>query len=417
MKKQWTVIAPGIRRDQFGQHEVRAKVRGETRYMPKALMREADLPAMQAWQDDERAKLAVDALDARPRRAACGTLEDDLLARFLPQIAGRVSFKADRSHARAWLLETGRNPKRPLGQLHRDAITHEDLNIIIARWQQGPTARAVRRIRVAAYERAHPSALAAPIAPSKIGAYERKTPATSGQVVAARTIIHRLRILDELYRTLDGADAGSPCDQAKWPTKPKSIPPTVDVETVIAVARNLAAGDPATYARFLVLNTTAQRPCQVARAKPGDVNLKARYWTVRDAKGAPGHPIPLNEDMVRAWRAFIAADAWGAYDTTKHARDVHAAGWPVGIRPYAARHSVIQAALAAGVGLDEVQGLAGHGSPLTTRQFYGPLALPAMRAVAAKLDGRLAAIFRPRAVAGGKATTRSTTRAAGKGRK
>jgi integrase len=412
-------IAPGIRRDQFGQYEVRVKVRGVVRYMPAALLRHADLEGMQRWQTDEREKCRVEPLDARPRREASGGLEDDLVTRFLPQIAGRVSFKADRSHARAWLCETGRDPSTPLGQLHRSAIDPQDLNIIIARWQTTPTARAVRRIRVTAYARARQDRPHA----ETIRTYERKTPATSGQVVAARTIIHRLRVLDELYHTLDGADAASPCTAAKWPTKPRSIPPTVDTRTIVRVAQTLAAeADPMTYARYMVLNATAQRPCQVQRAEPGDVNVRAKLWIVRDAKGAPGHTLPLTDDAVRAWRAFIAAKAWGWYDTTKHARAVHAAGWPAGVRPYAARHSMIQAALAKGVGLDEAQGLAGHGSPQTTRQFYGPLALPAQRTITAKLNGRLAAAFRPRLVPKPQRnpsvlTTRSTTRMTGMGRK
>jgi integrase len=411
-------IAPGIRRDQFGQLvEVRVKVRGVVRYMPAAVLRHADLAGAQRWQQDERKKLKVEPLDARPRREARGGLEDDLVGLFLPQIAGRVSFKADRSHARAWLCETGRDGKTPLGQLHRSAIDHQDLNIITARWQTAPTARAVRRIRVTAYARDRQDRPRA----EAIRMHERKTPATSGQVVAARTIIHRLRVLDELYHTLDGAAAYSPCTEAKWPTKPKTIPPTVTTRTIIGVARTLAAeADPQTYARYLVLNTTAQRPCQVMRAEPDDVNLKARIWTVRNAKGAPGHTITLTEDAVRAWRRFIAADAWGWYDTTKHARAVHAAGWPVGTRPYAARHSMIQAALAAGVGLDEAQGLAGHASPVTTRQFYGPLAIPAQRAIAEKIDDRLAEVFRPRLTKRGSArkatTTRSSEAASAKGK-
>lgn len=413
MKKEWTVIAPGIRRDQFGQHEVRAKARGATRYMPAALVRSSDLAAMQRWQAAEEKNMrAVDRLDARPAREARGTLEADV-ARFLPQIAGRVSFKADRSHARAWLAEAGRDPRRPLGLMHRAAITHEDLNIITARWQQAPTARAVRRIRVAAYARCPKARIicAEKDTPSTIAAYERQTPVTSGQAVAARTIIHRLRVLDELYRTLDPTAATTPCDAAKWPKKPTgTIPPTVSLDIILATAQRLAADDPATYARYLILNATAQRPCQLQRAQAADVDLRARLWYVRNAKGAPGHPMHLSEDACAAWRLFIAAEAWGWYDTTKHARKVHAAGWPAAIRPYAARHSLIQAALAEGVPLTECQGLAGHASPTTTQQFYGPLAIPAQRAVAEKVDGRLATLFRPTALKGGRRGTKNVPR-------
>jgi integrase len=102
--------------------------------------------------------------------------------------------------------------------------------------------------------------------------------------------------------------------------------------------------------------------------------------------------------MRQAWQAFIDADAWGPYDTTVHANRVHAAGWPKGIRPYNARHTLMIDAVKLGIDLGDVQGLAGHTSPLTTRRFYAPHQIDRQRAVSQQLEGRMKDLFAPRLV-------------------
>ncbi len=405
-----TTIAPGVRRDAYG-IQARAEWRGTAKYARFAI--DANLADIQAWQRRTRKHLKARAGFDTPVAtggAARATLEYDL-ARFLPQIAGRVSFKADRSHLRAWLPVVTRYPTRPLGTMSRDEITTEDINLALAQWRTLPSPRAVRRIHVTTYARQREDNAIV------IQGYDRQTPATSGQVVATRTIRHRCRLLAELYHTLDGAAAPTPVDEAKVPTlgDVKAIPIGVSVETVRLVARALAKGDEKTYARFAVLATTGQRPCQVMRARPEDLNLEVGRWVVRSAKGAPAHTITLNGEMVTAWRTFAAADAWGVYDTTQYGRRVHAAGWPHGIRPYNARHSVMMDALEAGVDLGDVQGLAGHTSPLTTRAFYGPLAVSRQRLVSDKLLGRFTDVFGPRLAASGpgNSTPGSTPRRSG----
>jgi integrase len=77
-----------------------------------------------------------------------------------------------------------------------------------------------------------------------------------------------------------------------------------------------------------------------------------------------------------------------------HANRVHAAGWPEGIRPYNARHALmIDAENNYDVDLSDLQGLAGHTTPNTTRAFYAPITLGRQRQVADKLEGRLAELF------------------------
>jgi integrase len=398
---RWTILGPGIRRDASG-IEARVKVRGTPRYarFPAA----TPLVTVEQWQETERKALQqADPYD-RTRRGRPSTTGGTLEAatqRFLPQIAGRASFKADRSHLRAWFTVVGHHP-RPLGEVSIDLITSEDVNLAIAQWQTAPSRRDVRRIRVTGYARETARAVGSP-REAVIRAYDRQTPVTSGQVVAAKTIRHRCRMLGELYRTLRPG-APSPVQGAKIPKLPKPHPVGMPIETVRLVARTLAraaatAPDHAkTFARFAVLATTGQRPCQVMRTQPDDLQRDAGLWIVRSAKNEPVHTITLNADMIAAWDLFVAAEAWGAYDTTQHARRVHAAGWPKGVRPYAARHAVMIDALAAGVRLDDVQGLAGHTSPLTTRTFYGPLTVSRQRQVSDALTGRLAGVFGPRLV-------------------
>jgi integrase len=330
--------------------------------------------------------------------AGTGATLEARLASFFPRIAGRISFKADRSHLRAWLHAKGADGVE-LGTKAPEAITPADVDVIINAWRTPPPAgkpgqpRAVRRITITAYARDGHT----------IDSYDRKTPTTSGPlVVAIRTIRHRCRLLRE-FLVAEGLPVNA-IDGAKIPAAEKSFPVGVPIDTIHLVAQNLGKHPEwaDSYGRYLVLNTTAQRPAQLMRAQPDDVRLDAKLWIVRSAKGAPAHTITLNRDMIKAWQVFIAAKAWGTYDTSRHAMRLRECGWPAAIRPYNARHSVVQDALQDyDVRLDDVQGLAGHAKAETTRAFYGPLALDRQRHISNRLDGRMKAAFaQPRLVKG-----------------
>jgi len=214
---------------------------------------------------------------------------------------------------------------------------------------------------------------------------------------APKTVNHRVRALRHLYRTLDGADAVTPCDGIKPLAAPAAEPRLIPVKTLQKVARQLTDRD--TLARFLVLTSTGRRPSELARALPTDVDLRRRLWIVRTGKG--GHPTPLylTEDMTVAWRLFSARALWGRFDVSDYAKDLYAAGWPQqwieggrrrrnAVRPYNARHSVAITLGEAGAQWEDLRDFLGHSDVKTTRIYTGVLR-SRLKATSDKLTGRL----------------------------
>jgi integrase len=342
-------IGEGIYRDQYGLAAIVkvGNVQRERRFP-------FDCPEdeMKAWQATVRAMLWEDQqrrpLDAQAPETRRGTLSAEI-DRYAKQLEGRPSYAAERAHLRAWEPDYG---KRRLAQ-----IKPEDVALAIAKWR-----------------------------------------ATD---VAAQTIIHRCRVLRQLYHALVGPHARTPVDGVKRPPKPKTVPHTVPSEQIQAVLTKLHRAYPQTAARLWVLATTGQRPAHLMRATAGDVNLKKGIWVVQPAKRGEGRAVYLNPDMKAAWKCFIERKAWGEYDTTRHARLLRRYGWPEHIRPYNARHSFAAAALEAGVDLGDVQGLLGHADIDTTRRFYAAIVQARLKTASNKLAGRLPAKRASKSASGG----------------
>jgi integrase len=166
---------------------------------------------------------------------------------------------------------------------------------------------------------------------------------------------------------------------------------------ILAVDRNLQAmeakrtGPPwnaKTRARFRVFVSTGKRPCEIMRAQPADVNLEARVWIPRDAKGGYCPGAYLNDDQRAAWELFIEAGAWGPYSTGAFARTIRSAGWPEGVRPYQARHTVWITASELGVDLADIAVGAGHKDSRLTRRIYVPVLNSRLQRLGQALEGR-----------------------------
>jgi site-specific recombinase XerD len=330
-------IATGVYRDRYG-ISVKVKNRGEPR--EERFPRDTPIEELERHQ----ARMESELLEDQAERAQTGTAEPTRgtfagdLPRYLKQIAGRSSFKSDRSHLRAWLPH--------VGTTRRSEIKPSHIREAFAAWQS--------------------------------------------KGLSARTIRHRRRVLRELYQTLDGVHARPPLKGVKAPRPPDPHPIAVPIAMIQKVAKSLRSGlvgkkrhgpkktlalihykeSPQTYARFLVRATTGQRPAQIMWATPADVDLKRRIWFVRAAKGGYSAALPLNGEMVRAWRVFIKAKAWGSFDARSFAKTLRRHGWPAGIRPYALRSTFAIDHLLKGTSLGDLQGLLGHRQIETTRRHY-----------------------------------------------
>jgi integrase len=323
-----TRISEGVFQDQYGLAAVVkvGKVQREKRFPTGT-----NLDLLRSWRIGKRAELDQERGDAIA--AVAGTLERDA-QKFLKRKEGTAYYKAARSHLKAW------NPK--FGTWLRSRILRDDVERQIAAWREAK--------------------------------------------VSARTIRHRCFLLRELYHALDGPKARTPVDYIKLPKLPAPHPVAVPLKTVQRVAANLLKAKlMVDYARFLVRATTGQRPAQIMRATADDVDLKRKIWFVKPAKGGLAVPLPLNADMVTAWKLFAKADAWGAFDTGRAADTLREHGWPKDVRPYALRHTFAISLLLNGVGLDDVQGLLGHGQIQTTRLYYAPILVSRLRAATSHL--------------------------------
>jgi site-specific recombinase XerD len=327
-------VATGIYRDRYG---YAARVWCGGLVVERRFPKDATLREMKAWQDHTRA-IARQRQPARER----GTLAADV-ERYLNQMRHLASWIERRAHLRAWL------PR--LGRLRRFRITREHVQAHISRWAEAG--------------------------------------------VAPKTIWHRVQALRHLYRTLDGRRVVTPCDDVSLPALPRHVPVVVSPEVVRRVEAELRARerrgllrDAKTRARFMVLATTGRRPSELMRAQPEDVDLERRVWAVRDGKGGWSAGIYLNDDMLTAWRLFLAAQAWGSFNTGSFARCLRAAGWPSGVRPYHLRHSIGLALSEHGADLADVAAFLGHTRTSTTRRHYVPVLGSRLEALSRALDGR-----------------------------
>lgn len=344
-------LGPCIYQDEYGIDTI-VTWRGEQLHERWPLGTE--LSELTAWVLRAKAEALDRTADAGPSKAAIkGTLRADV-QRFLADREGLPSHTDDRLLLKPWT--------DLYGHLRRSSITTAHINRAIANWRQAGKS--------------------------------------------AQTIRHRCRVLRVLWKHLSGPRSRTPLDDAQIPKQPKPHAVRISITTIRQVlhamnpdrprkkgssAKRWPLGAERVRARYLVLNTTAQRPCQLERAKPEDVDLERGVWMVRGAKGGESHEIALNADMIAAWKAFIKADAWGTFNRHWYRQRVREAGWPKDLSTYLYRHAVAMDAIEQGADLGDVQALLGHSTMGMTRRTYAPIIASRRQRVAQQLEGRLVA--------------------------
>lgn len=347
-------VTTGVYRDKYG-YEVRW--RDGSKRFPLDVPLE-DLKAYRARQQRQATE--------RKRHTDGGSFVRDV-ARFLRTRRGRPSFKSDRAHLRPWVHR--------FRQGSRFSVTRDAVQLVVNAWRdKGYSPRELR---------------------------------------------HRVRILRQLFRWLDPGQP-TPCDGVALPKIVKRKPRPVAAAIVRDVALQLwkqeqkgvgRLRDAKTRARFLVLALTGQRPAQVMRARPADLDWDRGLWYVDPAKGDEGTIVAFNAQIRAAWELFTAADAWGYYDSRSFSKTLQRNGWPKGVRPYQLRHTVGQMLKEQGTDLGDIQDALGHASPATTAQFYVGPSLERLRAISARLEGRVS----PMAVSLPQSSTRKSDEQKGKG--
>lgn len=359
-RKDRVKIADGVWRDGIG-YSVIVHVRGagqKEKRFPLAI----PVDEIFRWQNETRIRL----LSLAERGSAPGTFARDAqryLNAFTKHLAGA---KARRIEIRAWVKEFGERP--------RGTIRPEDVGRARTKWLTVPQMQ--------------PRGIAP-------------------KTLSPKTINNRVAALRHLYHALDGKRAWTPADDLsplavhRTPIVRIADALLLKVEATLAAhERHKFLKDAKTRARFRVLISTGRRPSELMRAKPDDVDLDRRLWIPRDGKGGFSPGVYLNDDMLAAWELFIAAEAWGTFSTNSFARTLRTAGWPTGLRPYNARHTLGITMSERGVDLDDVGAHLGHKRRETTRKHYVPVLNSRLQEASEAIDGRFSRAWsRPRAVA------------------
>jgi integrase len=328
----------GIRRDRYGW---RAYVKVGPHQREKRYPPDTTIKTMQDWRDECRVALRKLPRPAAGRTGTFGADVKGYLAAVKPTLA-LATYKSRVCELDAYMAVYRNVP--------RADITRDGLLMLRTRWMTGGGKRR-----------------------GKAG-------------IAVKTIRNREAALRHLYHRLDGKKAETPLDDLPVLPKTPANPRFVTVAKIRAVAKHIE--DPKTRARFMVLTSTGQRPAQLKRAQPTDVNLRTRLWLVRPAKH--GHPIPvtLTDDMIAAFKALKKAKAWGHFDGSDYAKELYAAGWPKDIRPYNAKHTVAITLAEHGAEWEDIKDFFGHTDIKTTRIYTGLIAARG-RHTSQHLQGRI----------------------------
>jgi hypothetical protein len=185
---------------------------------------------------------------------------------------------------------------------------------------------------------------------------------------------------------------------------PLPVAPSAKVLAPAKIFRLAAANltDAKTRARFMVIASTGVPPAELKRA---DVDLERKAWIVRTAKGGEPRAFWVNADVVGAWEAFIAVDAWGHFEAATTPRPCTR---PAGRRTCGVSGAAQHGARTRGArhrprGLSAVLG---DRQIATTRKHYAPVLVSRLKDASERLAGR----FKGLAAGSGRVGRRRRTR-------
>lgn len=211
--------------------------------------------------------------------------------------------------------------------------------------------------------------------------------------------------LSHLWSTIDGKASRNPIRDVpsfeEPEAEPRNLPPDL-VTRILAAMPDQSQGikgkkrakTSKTKARFQVMAATGLSPASIMRLTPADLHLEERAVYVRrrqKGKGATGGLYPITPEAVTAFRAFIAAAAFGSFSThaARHCwqRACAVVEGDEGTtpaegrilrqaRPYDLRHTFATMVLSRTGSLSTTQELLHHRSVKTTKR-YARAAIPA----------------------------------------
>ncbi len=205
-------------------------------------------------------------------------------------------------------------------------------------------------------------------------------------------ILHLHTALSHLFTTLY-PDAHNPMERVGRPAAPELEPRAIPVRDFVRVLRAMPRGS-LMKARLAVMAATGTGQIELMRVKRTDVQLAPKlepdapfhgYVILRarrKGKGAVPRTIPLTRHAWRAWRLFLAVDAFGDFSTSNMRRDFRDAAAKAGFvlrddehpdgldwRPYDARHTFLTEIALASHDERAAQELGGHADIRTTRRY------------------------------------------------
>lgn len=255
------------------------------------------------------------------------------------------------------------------GHRRRDSIQSHEIRAVRDRWLTvGP-----KKVQEAPApgQKAVWTAIAAPLAP--------------------QTVALRMRALENLWTVLDGKKAPNPVRDVPEPDQDTGAKPrALSYRLIERIFRTMPPTHPMTV-RLRIMAYAGLAQSELARVTTDDIHLRQRQVWVpgrRKGRGAKGGMVPLSPEACDAFKALIALEAVGPFDTSSmwHFFQRYAKG----LSPYLLRHSFFTGVQAASKDERALAAVSRHTSRLTLRRYTEAAAHPAaVAAVAMFRDGKV----------------------------